>query len=109
MEWSNYGEWIDISAPADQMVSTFPPNTYKKVSGHLVSAGIVTGAVALILSAHRTLNLDLNLEKLKKILKQTAIPIDSSNPEYTGKLGAGMINISGALKKAIESKKLGIR
>lgn len=100
MEWSNYGEWIDISAPADQIVSTFPSNSYKEVLGPLVSVSIVTGTIALMLSANDTLKLD----EIKKILEQTAIPIDSLNPEFAGNLGAGMINTLNALKKSMELK-----
>lgn len=48
--WSSYGPWVDVWAPGSGVYSTTIGDTYGEMSGTSMSAPIVTGIVALILS-----------------------------------------------------------
>ncbi|MBU4312554.1 MAG: S8 family serine peptidase, partial [Candidatus Omnitrophica bacterium] len=91
--FSAYGDWIDICAPGESIKSTYPKNRYASGSGTSAAAPIVSGVAALIRSQHSF----WDAEKIKAQLKDTADNIDSLNPSYKGKLGAGRINAYEAL------------
>jgi thermitase len=47
---SNYGDWIELSAPAVDIVSTLPGNHYGSFTGTSMSSAFVAGAAALVWS-----------------------------------------------------------
>ena len=49
--FSNYGDWIDISAPGVDILSTAPNNDYKYASGTSMACPHVSGFAALLMSA----------------------------------------------------------
>ncbi|MEM9887923.1 MAG: S8 family serine peptidase [Bacteroidota bacterium] len=86
--FSNYGTWVDIAAPGQNIRSTLPLNTYGNMSGTSMAAPIVAGLCGLILSADPSMS-SLSVEQC---LENTADNIDAANPSYIGQLGAGRIN-----------------
>lgn len=66
-------------------------------SGTSLAAPMVTGAVALI----RSLDSRFSPVTIYQILRDTAQPIDSLNPTFTGQLGAGRLDINEALRMAV--------
>lgn len=48
--FSNYGEWVDICAPGDNIISTLPGSSYGYMSGTSMACPHVSGAAALLLS-----------------------------------------------------------
>ena len=50
--FSNFGAWVDISAPGVSIWSTIPGNTYGAKSGTSMSCPVATGEAAVILSAN---------------------------------------------------------
>lgn len=74
--FSNVGELnVDLAAPGERIFSTTPNNTYKSFSGTSMSAPIVTGIAAEILSREPKLT---NLE-LKEILLKSTVPLNEDN------------------------------
>ncbi|UCC79338.1 MAG: S8 family serine peptidase [Candidatus Zixiibacteriota bacterium] len=91
--FSNYGTWVDISAPGTAIYSTYFNDAYTILDGTSMSAPHVAGLAALIWASEPGLT---DLEVITRILS-TADNIDSLNPNYSGLLGAGRINAYAAL------------
>jgi len=94
--FSNYGNWIDISAPGLNILSTWPVSggdSYRILHGTSMATPFVSGLAALILSQEP----DLRNQDVEKIIKSSADNIDHLNPEYMGLLGSGRLNINKAL------------
>lgn len=113
--YSNYGDWIDVSAPGGSaetamIWSTDLPNdnSYDYTGGTSAATAFVSGVAALIWSLdYRTDgDFDLSASDVREIIKGSADPIDELNPGFEGKLGTGRVNAYKALVKA--AKRLGI-
>lgn len=94
--FSNYGSWIDVSAPGVDIWSTLTGGTskYGYLSGTSMACPMVAGLCGLMLSQNERMKPDV----LEACLKSTTDPIDSKNPLYVGQLGAGRINAQKALQ-----------
>ena len=90
--FSNYGETvIDVAAPGEHIISTFPENQYNSTSGTSMATAFVSGEAALLLS----LNNDFNSTDVKQRIITTSDRLSS----LTGKvLNGNKINCSNALK-----------
>ncbi len=89
--FSNYGEYVDICAPGDNIYSTYSNHygpTEAWLPGTSMAAPFVAGLVALIKShmPHYT------KPEITALILDNATNIDAFNPGYEGKLGAGQIN-----------------
>ena len=96
--FSNYGDWIEVSAPGEGIKSTWydhttGAHTYGTVDGTSFASPITCGALALIWSAHP----DWTFQQVQDRLLATCDNIDAVNPGYVGLLGAGRINLLRAL------------
>ncbi|UCE66684.1 MAG: S8 family serine peptidase [Candidatus Zixiibacteriota bacterium] len=91
--FSNYGAWVDISAPGTGIYSTYFNDSYFILDGTSMAAPHVVGLAALIWASEPDLT---DMEVISRILS-TADNIDSLNPSYSGLLGAGRINAYAAL------------
>jgi len=96
--FSSYGTWVELSAPGVNITTTWYDNvsgtsTYGVTQGTSFSSPITCGALALIWSA----NPGWNRTQVMNQLLNTCDNIDSVNPGYEGKLGAGRINLLRAL------------
>lgn len=94
--YSNYGSWVDISAPGgdaydnNEIWSTTPGNRYAALQGTSMACPHVSGIAALVVS-----NMGgpgFTNEDLKEILLASFRSIDDYNPNYIGELGVGLIN-----------------
>lgn len=86
--FSNYGAGIDIIAPGDRVFGTVPKNHYSDWSGTSMSAPVVSGVIALMLSKRPS----LNNRDIAQILKSSVDKIDE--PLFSG---IGRINAKKAL------------
>jgi PKD repeat protein/subtilisin family serine protease len=95
VNFSNYGTWVDLSAPGAVITTTFLGGDWGPANGTSLSAPFVSGLAALILSRWP----DWTPAMVRNQLEQTADPIDALNPAYAGLLGAGRINAAAALQE----------
>mmetsp|Transcript_3202 Transcript_3202/g.9404 ORF Transcript_3202/g.9404 Transcript_3202/m.9404 type:complete len:802 (-) Transcript_3202:112-2517(-) len=84
--FSNYGDWIDISAPGVSVLSTYSSG-YGYMSGTSMACPHVAGVLALGLSA----NPAATRETLLSCMASTATDVDDINGGYAGLLGPGNI------------------
>ncbi|MGB3778903.1 MAG: S8 family serine peptidase [Tunicatimonas sp.] len=94
-DFSNYGNWVDLAAPGTDVLSTYPGNDYKTLSGTSMAAPQVSGAAALLVGHYQQPGLSPN--HLRTLLLSGADPIDDRNPHYAGRLGRGRLNAYRAL------------
>ncbi len=93
-DFSNYGSYVDVSAPGTDIVSLYhnhndAANDYvATVSGTSMATPIAASVAALIWSA----DLNQTAAQVRNRLQSTADNIDGLNPSYAGKLGAGRVN-----------------
>lgn len=96
---SQYGAWIDISAPGTDIISTVaadngnPDGDYAPYTGTSMSCPMVAGAAAFL----KTQNINLTPQQLTAVMLGTAKDINPRNPNYQNSLGAGRINMSAAM------------
>ena len=92
LKQSNFGAYVDISAPGSDISSASftADNEYEKHSGTSQATAIIA-TVAAIVKLH---NPSYSWEKIKACMKNSADEIDTINPRFSNKLGAGAVNLS---------------
>ncbi len=92
--FSNYGDYIDIAAPGEYILSTFFDKQYAALSGTSMAAPHAAGLAGLMLSANPELS---NKEVMDKI-KSSAIDLGSKGKDHD--FGYGLIDIKTSLQSA---------
>lgn len=92
-DFSNYGDWIDVSAPGDSIYSAVLSGGYAWWSGTSMAVPFVAGQAALIRSAVPA----MSAASIVTHIRESALPIDDQNPNYEEMLGKGRIDIGGSL------------
>ena len=90
---SNYGTWVDVSAPGQDILST-TLGDYSSDSGTSYAAPFVSGAAGLLLSMHP----EWTPAMVRGQFAHTSDNIESLNPGYEGLLGSGRLNATLALQ-----------
>ena len=84
---------VDLAAPGNDILSTYPTSTYKVLSGTSMATPYVTAAAAML----RQQNNDLTYSKLRSLIKAHVTP----NAALAGKsVTGGQLNVPGALSAA---------
>ncbi|MDQ3030178.1 MAG: S8 family serine peptidase [Actinomycetota bacterium] len=84
--FSNFGPWVDVAAPGQRIVSTFPRGVYARWDGTSMAAPFVAAQAALL----RAQRPAADPEYLVALIKQTAVPVGPG-------LGAGRIDLAASL------------
>ena len=106
--YSNYGAWVDLSAPGGEMDvfsargirSTITGGDYAFYQGTSQSAPHVSGVAALVVSYTSRYGVILSNIALANILRTSADNHYGVNPNYIGQLGFGRLNAHAALLEA---------
>lgn len=99
--YSNYGSWVDISAPGGDynkgalILSTLPGNQYGTMQGTSMACPHVSGVAALLIS--HIGGSGVTNEDIWNRIVGSAKNIDSYNNALTGKLGSGLIDVFGSI------------
>lgn len=96
--FSQYGTWIDISAPGVDILSTFPGysnNMNRKDYGSISGTSMATPAVAGVVALIRSVFPEMNREQVRAQLIQGTD--DLGEPGYDIYYGYGRINVAKAL------------
>jgi thermitase len=72
--FSNYGSWIKVAAPGENILSTVPPNVFASWSGTSMSTPLVSGQAALI----RSQNLQMPSTEIVNRIVSTSDSINAS-------------------------------
>ncbi len=96
--FSSYGTWVDICAPAVDIWITWGDDDYELGSGTSYASPLTAGLAALL----RTHFPDFSNDEIEQLIEVSADPIDHLNPGYEGLLGAGRINAMTSVMTAIE-------
>ena len=102
--FSNFGNWINLSAPGVGIYSTFMNSRFAKWDGTSMAAPFVSAETALIMSrlSARNPGKDLELNQILRPLKAGTDYIYGINAKYkkNNQLGAGRINMESAVRIA---------
>lgn len=90
--FSNYGDWIELSAPGVNIISTYWDNTYRYESGTSMAAPFIAGVAALTWSVYPNLSRD----DLRTYLHATTD--DLGAPGFDIYYGFGRVNAEKAVK-----------
>lgn len=91
-----HNDSVDLCAPGYNVMLSIANGNYLTGNGSSFSAPYVSGTIALMLAV----NPCLTQSQIEQILKATAFPLDSLNPLYSGKLGAGRLDAAAAVQMA---------
>ena len=99
---SNYGSKIGLVAAGQNVYAAYPlkDNTYFYGEGTSSAVALVGGCAAMLKIASPS----SNPRQIFSALKNTALPLDSLNRYYGGKLGAGLPRLSDALNYLLDNK-----
>jgi thermitase len=92
--FSNYGDYIDVTAPGVSIASTYPNNQYAALSGTSMASPHVTALAALV----RSTNPALKNTEVYEIMRQTAQ--DLGSPGRDPYFGFGLIDVVNAVEAA---------
>ena len=93
---ANHGTWVDVLAPGQDVLTTFPGGGYQSQSGTSLATPFVSGLAGLLRSQHP----EWSPDAVRAQIMGTADDIDALNPGLEGQLGSGRINAARAVTAA---------
>lgn len=95
--WSNYGPFVSIAAPGENIVTTARGGGYASASGTSVSSPVVAGAAAVMMAA----NPALPNTQIESLLYSTSVDLGAAGRDDY--YGAGRVNVGAAAQAAASS------
>ena len=94
-DFANYGTWVDISAPGERILSTYPVSRYAYWSGTSMATPFVAGQAALIIQKNADDTPDPGdvEEKVRRSARYDDFYAKNSSYRVLCKLGAGHTDI----------------
>lgn len=92
--FSNYGDYIDVAAPGDNIASTYPGSQYAALSGTSMASPHVAALAGLI----RSVNPELSNVEVMELMRKTSIDLGAKGKDDY--FGYGEIDIDKALQAA---------
>jgi len=89
--FSNHGDWVELSAPAVNIISTLPGDSYGTLTGTSMASALVAGVAALVWSHFQI----LSEHQVRQRLQETAV--DLGGPGRDPFFGYGRVDIFCAL------------
>lgn len=86
--FSQFGTWVNISAPGSNIRSTYATSLYSSISGTSMASPHVAGLLGLM----RSVAPNATNTQLINCLYSGADNINAQNPNFVGQLGVGRIN-----------------
>lgn len=90
--FSNYGSWVDISAPGSAIRSTYFTGNYTPSYADLQGTSMASPMVAGLCALVKSVNPQMTQTQIQNCVLTTADNINSANGSYLGQLGSGRIN-----------------
>jgi len=87
--WSSWGTWIDVTAPGEDILSTYGPNGYTTWDGNTAACNIVVGILAWFKSALPDISNDSAVALLENLCDTMPDSL-----YWAGKLGAGRVRMA---------------
>jgi subtilisin family serine protease len=88
---SNYGDWVELSAPAVALLSTLPGNGYGEMTGTSMASPVASAAAALVWSHCQT----MSAEEVRQQLQESAVDLGVAGRDPY--FGYGRIDLFSAL------------
>jgi subtilisin family serine protease len=92
--FSNYGDWVDLAAPAEDILTTFAGGDWGATNGTSLAAPFVSGLAGLLHSLHP----DWAPGLLRSHLIQTAQSLAATDSQFGSQMGAGLIDAAAAMQ-----------
>jgi len=101
-KFSSRGSQVDVAAPGVDILSTYPPKNYARLSGTSMATPFVAGVVALIVAKQKAQGKKAigSVDDLLTLIKKTSV--DAGNPGFDSSYGWGLIDPDGLVPKDTE-------
>lgn len=91
--FSNFGYYVDITSPGNNIWSTIGGSDYGYNGGTSMATPIVSGAAGLVKAMHPS----YTNQQVAALLRATAFDMNLLNPTFVDKLGNGRLDVANAL------------